>query len=71
MRQRQRGGEILLDQHDGLSGSRKITAGMDEIAHDHRRELSSTCIFIFIQRFSKSRFCGENPRIKSRPSKDT
>ena len=32
VRQRERGGEILLDQNDGLPGVGEIAAGLDEIA---------------------------------------
>src|SRR5262245_11127405 len=37
LRQRQRGSEILLDQHDGLPGVGQLAADLDEIAYDHRR----------------------------------
>src|SRR6185437_4410219 len=33
--QRQRGGEILLNQHDSLSGGREIATHRYQVAHDH------------------------------------
>jgi hypothetical protein len=37
-RQRERRDQILLDQHDGLSGPRQFTAGLRQILGDDRRE---------------------------------
>ena len=36
--QSERRREILLDQNNGLTGRSEIAAGLDQIAHDHRRE---------------------------------
>src|SRR4029079_16752271 len=30
--------EVLLDQYDRLTGGRKLATGLDQRAHDHRRE---------------------------------
>ena len=42
LRQRERGGEILLHQHDGLPGGGKIAAGLQQVAHDDRRQAPRT-----------------------------
>src|SRR6185312_2064252 len=36
--ERERGGDVLLDQDDGLAGRGELAAGVHEVAHDHRRE---------------------------------
>lgn len=37
LRQHQCGGEILLDEKDGLTGISEITTGFDKISHDDWR----------------------------------
>ncbi len=41
LRQRERRGEVLLHQHDGLAGLGQIAAGLHQVAHDHRRQPSN------------------------------
>ena len=37
-RERERGGEVLLDEEDRLSGRRQVAADLHQLAHDERRE---------------------------------